>query len=169
LVRSLFALQQPNVHLLIAGAGELAETVRAEIFKLGLSGQVTMLGAVPPTQLAKLQQVCSAFVLTSAYEGLPLVALEALACGTPVITTDCGETPKLLTANSGIICQERTPEAIASAISQILSNDKNYTIEACVRNAAPYGVRQIVSDVYKNMWVRWEQRQLATGISTSYV
>ena len=169
LVRSLFAMQQPNVHLLIAGAGELAETVRAEIAQLGLSQQVTLLGAVPPTQLAKLQQVCSAFVLTSAYEGLPLVALEALACGTPVVTTDCGETPKLLTVDSGIVCQERTPEAVASAISQILLRDKNYTIGACVQAAAPYGVRQIVSDVYQNMWVRWEQRQLASGVSTSYV
>jgi glycosyltransferase involved in cell wall biosynthesis len=169
LVRSLFALQQPNVHLLIAGAGELAETVRGEIAKLGLSKQVTMLGAVPPTQIAKLQQICSAFVLSSAYEGLPLVALEALACGTPVVTTNCGETPKLLSADSGIVCRERTPEAIASAISQILSNDENYTIEACVRTAAPYGVRQIVSDVYKNMWVRWERCQLLAGVSTSYV
>jgi glycosyltransferase involved in cell wall biosynthesis len=169
LVRSLFALQQPNVHLLIAGAGELAETVQAEIVKLGLSQQVTMLGAVPPTQLAKLQQVCSAFVLTSAYEGLPLVALEALACGTPVVTTDCGETPKLLAADSGIVCRERTPEAISSAISQILSKGKNYTIEACVETAAPYSVRQIVSDVYQKMWVRWEQRQLLSGVSTGYV
>jgi glycosyltransferase involved in cell wall biosynthesis len=169
LVRSLFALQQPNVHLLIAGAGELAETVQAEIVKLGLSQQVTMLGAVPPTQLAKLQQVCSAFVLTSAYEGLPLVALEALACGTPVVTTDCGETPKLLAADSGIVCRERTPEAISSAISQILLKGKNYTIEACVKTAAPYSVRQIVSDVYQKMWVRWEQRQLLSGVSTGYV
>ncbi|NHC36185.1 glycosyltransferase family 4 protein [Scytonema millei] len=169
LVRSLFAMQQPNVHLLIAGAGELAETVKAEIAQLDLSQQVTLLGAVPPTQLAKLQQVCSTFVLTSAYEGLPLVALEALACGTPVVTTDCGETPKLLNAGSGIVCQERTPEAIASAISQILLRDTNYTIEACVQAAAPYGVRQIVRDVYQNMWVRWEQRQLASGVSTSYV
>lgn len=169
LVRSLHAMQQPDVHLLIAGAGELAETVKAEIVRLDLSQQATMLGAVPSIQLARLQQVCSAFVLTSAYEGLPLVALEALACGTPVVTTDCGETPKLLITGSGIVCQERTPEAIASAISQILLRDKNYTIEACVQAAIPYGVRQIISDVYQNMWVRWEQRQIASGVSTSYV
>jgi glycosyltransferase involved in cell wall biosynthesis len=55
-----------------------------------------MLGSVRQAELAELHRICNAFVLTSAYEGLPLVALEALACGTPVVTTRCGETPNLL-------------------------------------------------------------------------
>jgi hypothetical protein len=38
-----------------------------------------------------------------------------------------------------------------------------------VETAAPYSVRQIVSDVYQKMWVRWEQRQLLSGVSTGYV
>jgi glycosyltransferase involved in cell wall biosynthesis len=160
LVRSIAALNEPNVHLLIAGIGELEDEVRSEIARLGLSQQVTMLGAVPQAQLADLHRICSAFVLTSAYEGLPLVALEALACGTPVVTTRCGETPNLLSARSGVVCEERTPVAIASSLRKVLLHPEDYPIEACVRTAQPYSARTVVSDVYNDMWHRWKQRSV---------
>ncbi len=93
LVHSIAALNEDNVHLLIAGDGELASQTRLEIEQLGLTGKVSMLGPVNQARLANLHRLCSVFVLSSAYEGLPLVVLEALACGTPVVTTRCGETP----------------------------------------------------------------------------
>lgn len=167
LVRSIAALQQQNVHLLIAGEGELADEVQAEICQLG-SKQITMLGGVVQAKVAQLQQIASVFVLTSSYEGLPLVVLEALACGTPIVTTQCGETPNLLSANSGIVCQERTPIAIASAISKVLLRPDDYSVESCVRAASPYAVRNIVNTVYSDMWQRWEQRFLS-DIPASYV
>jgi glycosyltransferase involved in cell wall biosynthesis len=162
LVRSIAALKEPNIHLLIAGEGELANEVRAEIAQLGLSKQVTMLGGVKQAELAQLHRICNAFILTSAYEGLPLVVLEALACGTPVVTTRCGETPKLLSADSGIVCEERTPVAIADALRKVLLHPDDYPIESCVRTAQPYSARTVVTDVYSEMWERWEQRSLAS-------
>lgn len=165
LVRSIAALNEPNIHLLIAGAGELAEQVRSEIGQLGLSKRVTMLGAVKQAELAELHRVCNAFILTSAYEGLPLVVLEALACGTPVVTTRCGETPKLLSPDSGVVCEERTPVAIADALRKILLHPEDYPIKSCVRTAGPFSARTVVTDVYSEMWHRWEQRSLASAIS----
>lgn len=162
LVRSIAALNDPNIHLLIAGNGELTEQVRSEIDKLDLSKQVTMLGAVKQAELAELHRVCNAFILTSAYEGLPLVALEALASGTPVVTTRCGETPKLLSPDSGAVCEERTPVAIADALRKVLLHPENYPIKACERTAQPFIARTVVTDVYKEMWHRWEQRSLAS-------
>lgn len=162
LVRSIEALNEPNVHLLIAGNGELADEVRSEIARLKLSERITMLGAVNQVELADLHRICSAFVLSSAYEGLPLVVLEALACGTPVVTTRCGETPNLLCADSGVVCEERTPGAIADALRQVLLHPENYPMTSCVRTAQPYGARTVVTDVYSEMWERWEQRSLAT-------
>jgi glycosyltransferase involved in cell wall biosynthesis len=161
LVRSMAALNEPNIHLLIAGAGELEDKVCSEIARLGLSQQATILGSVPQAELAQLHRICSAFVLTSAYEGLPLVALEALACGTPVVTTRCGETPNLLSDRSGVVCEERTPSAIADALHQVLLHPENYPMQACVRTAQPYSARTVVSDVYNDMWHRWEQRTLS--------
>lgn len=160
LVRAIAKLNEPNVHLLIAGDGELADEVRSEINQLKLSQRITMLGALNQAQLAELHRVCSTFILTSAYEGLPLVVLEALACGTPVVTTRCGETPKLLAADSGIVSSERTPDCIAEALRKVLLNPDNYPIESCVRSAQPYSARTVVTDAYKEMWHRWEQRSL---------
>jgi glycosyltransferase involved in cell wall biosynthesis len=165
LVRSMAALNEPNIHLLIAGEGELVDEVRSEIGQLGLSKQVTMLGGVKQAELAQLHRICNAFILTSAYEGLPLVVLEALACGTPVVTTRCGETPRLLSADSGIVCEERTPVAIADALRKVLLHPDDYPVESCVRIAQPYGARTVVTDVYSQMWHRWERRS-PTSISS---
>lgn len=158
LVHAYAALKELHTHLLIAGDGELAPQVRREIDQLGLSGRVTMLGAVNQTELAYLHRVCNVFVLTSAYEGLPLVVLEALASGTPVVTTRTGETPKLLADDSGIVCSERTPECIAKGLHQILLHPENYPSKSCVRTAYPYAACTVIRDIYREMLNRWELR-----------
>lgn len=162
LVRAIAALNDPCVHLLIAGDGELAAQVRAEIDTFGLTGRVTMLGAVPIAELAQLHRICNAFVLSSAYEGLPLVVLEALASGTPVVTTECGETPKLLTSNSGVVCKQRTSECIADGLRKVLQHPEDYPIESCIRTAQPYAAQTVVRDIYTQMLNRWEQRVYST-------
>ncbi|MBF2064468.1 MAG: glycosyltransferase family 4 protein [Calothrix sp. C42_A2020_038] len=159
LVQALSILNQKNndeypVHLLIVGDGELAPLLRQTIDSLGLTKNVTMLGALTQAELADLHRVCHVFALSSAYEGLPLVTLEALACGTPVVTTQTGETPKLLTDDSGVVCNERTPECIASALHQVLSRS-DYTDEACTRVARPFAARNVVNEVYADMLRRW--------------
>lgn len=158
LVRSIAALNDPDVHLIVAGDGDLGDDVRSEICRLGLSEQVTMLGPVAQMELAQLQRLCSVLVLTSAYEGLPLVVLEALACGVPVVTTRCGETPNLLLTGSGLVSEERTPVAIADALRQVLLHPNDYPVKACVQAAEPYSARTVLGNVYNNMLRRWEQR-----------
>jgi glycosyltransferase involved in cell wall biosynthesis len=156
LLRAFATLKEPHIHLLIAGDGELAPQVRAEVTSLGLSQRVTMLGAVPLPELANLHRLSNALVLSSAYEGLPLVVLEALACGTPIVTTDCGETPRLLTQDSGIVCSQRTPECIADALSKILQNPQDYPTASCVRVATPYAARTVIKEIYNQMLEKWE-------------
>ncbi|MBW4630542.1 MAG: glycosyltransferase [Iphinoe sp. HA4291-MV1] len=158
LLRAFAALNEPNIHLLIAGDGELAVEVRAEIARLGLLNRVKLLGAVTQGELAQLHRVSNVFVLSSAYEGLPLVVLEALASGTPVVTTQCGETPKLLTADSGVVCSQRTPVCIADALRKVLLHPGDYPTESCVQTAKPYAARTVVQQVYSEMLNRWEQR-----------
>jgi glycosyltransferase involved in cell wall biosynthesis len=161
LIRAFAALNQPQTHLLIAGDGELANPVRQEIEQLGLSGKVTMLGALKQQELARLHRLSSAFVLSSAFEGLPLVVLEALASGTPVVTTKCGETPKLLNPHSGIVCEQRTPDCIAEALRRVLLHPQDYPSEACVRTAQPFAARTVVRDIYGDMLNRWELKEFS--------
>lgn len=167
LIRAMAALDEPNIHLLIAGDGELALQVRSEIDQLGLSERVTMLGALKQVELADLHRICSALVLSSAFEGLPFVVLEALACGTPVVTTKAGETPKLLSRDSGFVCEERTPACIADALRKVVLHPEDYPINNCVRNAQPFAARTVVGEVYSQMWQRWEQRSLSIASTRS--
>ena len=165
LIRSFAALKTDNVHLLIAGNGELAEEVQTEIDSLGLSQQVTMLGSVDRQKLATLYRISSAFILTSIYEGLPLAVLEALACGIPIVTTKAGDTPNFLTANSGVVTHDRTPEAIADALQKILAQPQKYSREACLRVAQPYAAKTVVGDIYQQMWQHWSQQNSSLSVS----
>lgn len=162
LIEAFAALDIPHVHLLIAGAGELDSQLRAKIADCGLSPRVTMLGAVPQAKLAKLQQISSVFVLSSAYEGLPFVVLEALSCGTPVVTTDAGETPEFLTNDSGVVCRARTPQAIAQALKKVLQNPEQYPATACLRTAKPYSAKSVVEEVYQKMFEEWQKKNASS-------
>ncbi|MCU0566347.1 MAG: glycosyltransferase family 4 protein [Oculatellaceae cyanobacterium Prado106] len=155
LIDSFAALKQPNVHLLIVGDGDLAEAVRERIAQQGLTNRVTLLGALQQSAVADLHRLASACILTSAYEGMPFVALEALACGTPLVTTHCGETPSLLTATSGVITPDRTPDAIAQSLEQVLNHPHQYPAQACAQVAQPYNARHVVHAVCESMLHRW--------------
>lgn len=163
LIRAFATLNQPHTHLLIAGDGELAGAVRAEINRLGLGERVTMLGAITQEELAQLHRIAHVFVSCSAYEGLPLVVLEALASGTPVVTTKCGETPKLLTADSGVVCEQSTPDCIADALRRVLLHPENYLIASCVGTAKPYAAGNVMGHIYGEMLNRWQLRGLGNG------
>ncbi len=155
LIRSMAALQEPNVHLLLAGDGELAEEVRSEAERLGITKQLTMLGSIKQDKLSYLHQISSICVLTSVFEGLPLVVLEALACGTPIVTTRAGDTPNILSKNSGVICEERTPEAIAEAFQQVLRYPDHFSVQSCIQCAEPYHAKQVIHSIYDSMLKRW--------------
>lgn len=163
MLRALAAMSDSRVHLLIAGDGDLREAIHGEIQKLGLSRQVTLLGALTQDRLVPLLQQAHACVLTSAYEGLPIIALEALACGTPVVTTDCGETPKLLAEGSGIVCRDREPQSIAEAWKRVLNTPDYFPQSACTRAAQPYSARNVVEQIYEEMLMGWHQRMQAHG------
>lgn len=79
---------RPDVRLLVAGSGEMEGALRAEAQALGLGDAVTFLGLVPNDEVARLQGAADLFVLSSVLEATPTVALEALAAGTPVVSTD---------------------------------------------------------------------------------
>ncbi len=156
LVRAIAALKDPSAHLLMAGDGELRADIEAEIDKLQLQDRITLLGPVPHAQLAELHQVASTFVLSSVYEGLPLAILEALSCGTPIVTMRSGHTPNVLTPNSGIVVDERSPAALAAALHQVIAHPEQYPASACTGVAAPYQADQVIGQLFDDMLSRWQ-------------
>lgn len=144
-----------NIHLLIAGDGDLRAEVEQTIREKKLSQRVSMLGPVERERMVKLYQVADVFVLSSRYEGLPISMLEALACGTPIVTTDCGQGPQLLTSGSGIVVSERHPQTLGNAIARVLDTPQQFTTAACLQAVAPYSAEQVMLSIYDDMLSRW--------------
>src|SRR6185295_17220993 len=80
--------EHPDARLLIAGVGTLDDQIRAETRRLGIEGSVRLLGL--RTDVSALMQAADGFLLTSRWEGLPMVLLEAGASGLPIVATDAG-------------------------------------------------------------------------------
>jgi glycosyltransferase involved in cell wall biosynthesis len=82
--------QGAPAHLTICGDGPERERILFTISDLGLTEHVSLAGAVSATQVRDILRASDAFLLTSLGEGISNAALEAMACGLPVLTTDCG-------------------------------------------------------------------------------
>ena len=155
LIEAVAKLQQTDVHLLIAGEGEMKIAIEAEINRLGIGDRVTLLGGVTPKRVSDLYRLSSVFVVSSAYEGVPIVVLEALACGTPVVGTNCGEIPLILTKDSGIMCADRQPATMSEALNTVLTQPERYSVRACIDAAQPYSAETVVAQVYETMQTTW--------------
>ncbi len=80
--------EMPDARLFIAGEGPMRGTVQARIDSLGLAHAVTLLGR--RNDVAQWMCAADVYAMSSAWEGLPLVIGEAMACGLPIVSTDCG-------------------------------------------------------------------------------
>ena len=118
--------EHPDALLLIGGKGPLAGFLQSEVERLGLSGNVRLLGFIPDDALADHYRAASLFVLpTVALEGFGLVTVEALACGTPVLGTPVGATPELLKPlDPALLARDASTEALAEGILAFLKRPK---------------------------------------------
>ncbi|MEW6234827.1 MAG: glycosyltransferase family 4 protein [Candidatus Omnitrophota bacterium] len=127
------------IHLLLAGEGSLQAEMEQRIRRLNLSGRAHLLGPLPPERLAEAMQASCALLMSSHFEGMPILALEALACGLPVVSTAAGEIPAIIeNGRSGRIVRDFTPPALAEALRDVVSHPEPYRQKYCVQAASPY-------------------------------
>ncbi|WP_447755832.1 glycosyltransferase [Sphingopyxis fribergensis] len=112
----------PGVHYWLAGAGEEEDRYRALASRLGVTARVHFMGPVANADLPQLYRAADAVVMPSASEGLANAWVEALACGTPIVISNAGGAPELVTSPVAGRIVERTPAAIAEAVQAILAN-----------------------------------------------
>jgi glycosyltransferase involved in cell wall biosynthesis len=117
---SLVKKKQDNIRLIILGKGILKEELEHLAKKLNISNWVNFVGfkSNPYAWIAK----ADIFVLSSDYEGFPMVLLEAMACGTPVISTNCPSGPDEIITNgvNGILVPLADENAMANAMVTLL-------------------------------------------------
>lgn len=118
-----FALlrQQADARLLILGEGDCRPALEAQARRLRLEGSVFMPGFVQDT--SPYYQRADLHVLSSTSEGLPTVMIEALAAGTPVVSTDCPSGPREILADGqfGRLVPVGNAEALGTAMAESLA------------------------------------------------
>ena len=120
LLRAFAALANPAARLVIVGEGGERARLERLIAQLGIAGQVQLAGHCDPLpQLA----AASAYVLSSDYEGVPAVVIEALAAGLPIAGTDCSVSMQALTGAGayGRLVPLRDAGALAGAMRDVLT------------------------------------------------
>jgi glycosyltransferase involved in cell wall biosynthesis len=123
---SLLVRNRPNLLFIVIGNGPDRKFITNRIRQLGINDNVRLAGFVPEELLPLYYNAADYFVIpSSSGEGLPMVLLEAMACGLPVIATTVGGTPEIIKDMiNGALVPPRNQEALAQAISKLLSLKK---------------------------------------------
>lgn len=111
----------PGVHYWLAGAGEEERNYRALAERLGVAQRVHCMGPIANADLPMLYRAADAVVMPSVSEGLANAWVEALACGTPIVISEAGGAAELVTSPVAGRIVERTPQAIANAVRDIVA------------------------------------------------
>ncbi len=121
----------PELVLVMVGGGPDFDSVKALILEMGLEKSIRLLGRLPNEDIVPLYAGATLFVGPSIIdskgdtEGLGVVFLESLACGTPAIGTDVGGIPDIIKhRKTGLLVPQKDPEKLADAIIELLSDNK---------------------------------------------
>ncbi|NOQ64812.1 MAG: glycosyltransferase [Methyloprofundus sp.] len=116
-------LQLPDDQLLIAGGGELRQSLSKQVNELQLQERVFFLGTLTHEELVDIYNIADILILASSREGWPNVLLESMACGTPVIATNVWGMPEIVQqAEAGVLIDERSADAIAAGVKELSDN-----------------------------------------------
>jgi glycosyltransferase involved in cell wall biosynthesis len=112
-----------DLRLVIAGGkGWLYDDIFATVERLGLQDKVLFPGFVADEDLPALYNLANLFVFPSLYEGFGLPPLEAMACGTPVITSDASSLPEVV-GEAGLMVEATDVGGLAEAMQRVLQDD----------------------------------------------
>ncbi|HET6796254.1 MAG TPA: glycosyltransferase [Gemmatimonadales bacterium] len=109
-----------TARLFIAGRGPLLDQMKELAQQLGIGARVGFLGV--RDDIAALLAAADGFVLSSAWEGMPNVVMEALAAARPVVATSVGGVPELVQPDvSGWLAPPRNPGALSQAMDRLMA------------------------------------------------
>ena len=140
-------LQRPSTTVAIVGTGELEQEVKETIHKYGLEKNITLFGFKSnPYKILKSSKI---MLMTSRYEGTPMCALEAFACGLPIISTPTDGLKELINdGKNGYIGE--TNELLIEKTLYLLNNKKIYrqlTTQVKKDNSKINNINKYLSDI----------------------
>lgn len=124
LINGFKLIENKNIKLIIAGTGDVEyEDYLKKLVPEGFKNRVNFIGFVDGDLKRQLIEESAVICVPSFSEGMPLVALEALAAGTPLLITKASNMPEVSEFYCGIEIEDNAPETLATSISMIFSSD----------------------------------------------
>jgi glycosyltransferase involved in cell wall biosynthesis len=112
----------PNVILQLIGDGKLMGEIKEEVDVLGIKNRVEFLGL--QANVFNFLHGADIFILPSVYEGMPMTLIEAMGSGLPIIASNVGGIPDMLTDSYSGLLIDPTVENITRSINLLLTNDE---------------------------------------------
>lgn len=155
-----FRGKRMDTHLLLVGYTTLKGgigSLQSKIKNMGLAGSVHIIRNVPDEELVAFYNMAHIFVFPSLYEGFGLPPLEAMACGTPVVSSDRASLPEAL-GDAAIFADPTSPPRIADAIEQLYENEELYDkmVAKGLKQAEKYSWEKYADDTYKVYQELWD-------------
>ncbi|MBQ7651726.1 MAG: glycosyltransferase family 4 protein [Victivallales bacterium] len=117
--------QVPDVRFLLVGNGILRESLEARIREMGIDGHFVFTGLVSPSEVCRYTALMDVLAHLSLREGLPRVAVQALASGVPVVAYPLDGTPEVvIDGETGRLCKVGDCGEIAARIVELLKDEK---------------------------------------------
>lgn len=145
------AAAEPGWQLQIHGSGTHEAQLRALVAELGLQDSVRLMGFTP--DLPSVLAAADLYVLSSRFEGFPMVLLEAMACGLPVVAFDCPTGPGEVIdhGRNGLLVKPKSIAGLARALQRAIADPAlRRSMGAAAAVTAQSYTRDAVAD-------RWEQ------------
>jgi glycosyltransferase involved in cell wall biosynthesis len=143
-------VKRKTAHLHIIGYGELEPSLRRKVEEAGLQGHVHFEGEKDPNEIAIWMNACDLLCLPSLNEGVPNVVLEAQACGLPVVATNVGGIPEVVTEDiGGILVNPGEPVKLFEAIDAAL--ERHWPALEVARCAERFSWDTNAENVYSNL------------------
>jgi len=117
-------LDKVNTKLVIVGNGYMKDQLSGLVKGMGIAGKVMFTGFVDDDTLRRLQRCADVSVVPSLFEPFGIVALEAMAAGSPVVVSDTGGLSEIVEHDvSGVKVYMNNPESLAWGITKVLTDD----------------------------------------------
>jgi glycosyltransferase involved in cell wall biosynthesis len=110
------------VRLTVVGTARPGGPAEAALDRLALRDAVRFTGLVPEAELVELLQRATVVAIPSLYEGFSLPAVEAMACATPLVTTDAGALPEVVGSEAGLRVRAGDVGELTAALQQVLDS-----------------------------------------------
>ncbi len=157
---ALLSRRWPTLHLALVGDGARAADLRAQADRLGVTERVHAVGRLVGDQVAAMVAAADVALVPSRYEPFGLVALEAMAAGTPVVVCATGGLVDVVVDGvSGLVVAPADPDSLAQAVDGLLDDPgrrETLAQAASARVAARFGwaaVATATADVYAEVLV----------------